>query len=113
MGAKKSTPKATPAPEVEINRDTNIDNSEWHILEFHMPTMIAGGAALLAVGLCFCCGTKLLRYLQLYAHRQEAARRALFDRVQLRARTLAMIESGKDDEDPSSPKTTPNGFSFK
>ena len=58
MGSTVTTPKPPP-PVTENPMDTKdsavyTDTEEWHILEFHLPTILTGGAGIIGLGIAAC-----------------------------------------------------------
>ena len=50
------TTTTTQSP-VMNNQDavSQVTQEEWHVFEFHVPTMISGGAGIVALGIFACC----------------------------------------------------------
>ena len=97
----------TPAPPVMAPppiRDGVFNEEEWHIFEFHIPTVISGGTGLVVAGLALCCCSRMYKRWLLRAHRQNEERMANYLQVRRNARALALAEEG--DGDSSAPPET-------
>ena len=100
-------PTTTQSPTME-NRDavSQVNQEEWHVLEFHLPTMISGGAGLVALGILACCLNRAYKRWLMRAHRQNQkeqarlARRMAVNRPALN--NLANAPPGDDAESQAS-----------
>ena len=100
-GYTTDKPPVTEAPEVNVENIAK-NEQEWHVLEFHIPTAISGGAGLLGLGIAAYCLNKCYKKWLLKAHEGTQRRMAELRRRDNRARMLAQLENGNappDDED--------------